>query len=200
MALVDRVRNILLTPRTEWTAIEGEAATVASIYTGYVVPLAAIPAIAGFIGLSVVGISFMGTRLQAPMGTGLTWAVVQYIASLAGVYVLALVIDALAPNFGGQKNQMQALKVAAYSGTASWVAGIFRIIPSLSILGILGLYSLYLLFLGLPALMKAPADKAMGYTVVVVIAAVVIFVVVGTIASRAVGMGGWGMQPDLTPR
>jgi hypothetical protein len=200
MALVDRVKNILLTPRTEWTAIEGEAATVASIYTGYVIPLAAIPALAGFIGLSVVGISMMGTRLQAPMGTGLTWALVEYLGSLAAVYVLALVIDALAPNFGGQKNQLLALKVAAYSATASWVAGVFRIIPSLSVLGILGLYSLYLLYLGLPALMKAPADKAMGYTVVVVIAAVVIFFLVGTIASRAVGFGGWGMQPDLTPR
>jgi Yip1-like protein len=200
MGLVDRVKNILLTPRTEWTAIESEPATVASLYMGYVIPLAAIPAIAGFIGMSVIGFGMMGTRLQAPMGTGLTWAVVEYIGSLAGVYILALVIDALAPNFGGQKNQMLALKVSAYSATASWVAGIFRILPSLSILGILGLYSLYLLFLGLPALMKAPAEKAMGYTVVVVIAAVVIFVVVGTIASRAVGFGGWGMQPDFTPR
>jgi Yip1-like protein len=200
MGLVDRVKNILLTPRTEWTAIESESATLASLYTGYVIPLAAIPAIAGFIGMSVIGFSMMGARLQAPMGTGLTWAIVEYIGSLVAVYVLALVIDALAPNFGGQKNQMQALKVAAYSATASWVAGIFRILPSLSILGILGLYSLYLLFLGLPTLMKAPAEKAMGYTVVVVIAAVVIFVIVGTIASRAVGFGGWGMQPDFTPR
>ncbi len=200
MGLVDRVKNILLTPRTEWTAIESESATVASLYTGYVIPLAAIPAVAGFIGMSVIGYSVMGTRLQAPMGTGLTWAIVQYIGSLAGVYVLALVIDALAPNFGGQKNPMLALKVAAYSATASWVAGIFNLIPGLSILGILGLYSLFLLFLGLPQLMKAPADKAMGYTVVTVIAAVVIFFVVGMIASRAVGFGGWGMRPDMMPR
>jgi hypothetical protein len=96
--------------------------------------------------------------------------------------VLALIIDALAPNFGGTQNQVQALKVAAYSSTASWVAGIFGLVPILSWLGILGLYTLYLLYLGLPVLMKAPEEKAMGYTVVVIIAAIVLFLVIGLVA------------------
>jgi hypothetical protein len=98
------------------------------------------------------------------------------------VYVLALIIDALAPNFGGVSNQVQALKVAAYSSTASWVAGIFGLIPPLSWLGVLGLYSLYLLYLGLPILMKSPPDKAAGYTGVVIIAAIVLFLVIGLVA------------------
>jgi hypothetical protein len=199
MALVDRVKRILLTPKTEWAVIDSEPATPASLYRGYAVPLAAIPAVAGFIGLSVVGISVLGSSFKIPMGTGLTWAAVRFLGALVGVYLLALIIDALAPSFGGQKNPIQALKVAVYSSTAAWLAGIFAIIPSLGVLGILGLYSLYLLYLGLPILMKAPQDKAIGYTLVVVIVGIVIFVVIGVVASRLAGFGGWGMRPDTIP-
>ena len=46
MALVDRVKNILLTPRTEWSAIAGETATVQGLYTGYIMILAAIGPVA----------------------------------------------------------------------------------------------------------------------------------------------------------
>jgi hypothetical protein len=116
--------------------------------------------------------------------------VISYILSLVGVYVLSLIIDALAPTFGGTKNPISALKVAAYSSTASWVVGIFTLIPALSVLGILGLYSLYLLYLGLPALMKAPQDKAIGYTLVVIVSAIVLFVVAGVITSRFVAFPG----------
>jgi hypothetical protein len=126
--------------------------------------------------------------------------VVQFVGSLAGVFILTLVIDALAPSFGGQKNQTQALKVAVYSSTAMWVAGVFNVFPSLSVLGILGLYSLYLLFLGLPVLMKAPQDKALGYTIVVVLGALVIYIVVGALAAQVAGFGGWGLgRPTLMP-
>lgn len=201
MALLDRVKAILLTPKQEWGVIDAEPATVGALYTGYVIPLAAIPALASFIGWSVVGISVpLGGSFKIPMGTGLTWAAVQYCGTLIGVYVLALIIDALAPSFGGQKNQIQALKVAVYSSTASWVAGIFAIIPSLGILGILGLYSLYLLFLGLPVLMKAPQEKALGYTVVAVIAAVVVFLLVGALANQVAGFGGWYGRPQMFPQ
>ncbi len=108
-----------------------------------------------------------------------------YVLTLVGVYVLALIIDALAPTFNGQKNQIQALKVAAYSSTASWVAGVFALVPGLRILTILGLYSLYLLYTGLPVLMKAPQDKAMGYTAVVIVAAIVLFMLVGIVAGES---------------
>jgi hypothetical protein len=112
--------------------------------------------------------------------------ILSYVLSLASVYVLALIIDALAPNFGGQKNFMQAFKVAAFAPTASWLAGIFYIIPVLSILALVGLYSLYLLYTGLPRLMKTPDDKAVPYTVVVIIVAIVLAIVVGALAGLAV--------------
>jgi len=187
MNLVARVKAILLTPRTEWPVIDGEAATVGSLYTGYIIPLAAIPAVASFIGLSLVGMHVLGVNIQVPVAAGIKGAIARYVLSLVATYVLALIIDALAPTFGGTKNSIGALKVAAYSSTAAWVAGIFSLLPSLSILGLLGLYSLYLLYLGLPAVMKAPQEKAMGYTVVVILCAIVLFVLVGWLAGMVMG-------------
>jgi hypothetical protein len=187
MSLVDRAKGILINPKNEWAVIDTEPATVGSLYSGYVIPLAAIPPVASFIGWSVLGISILGFRYRIATGTALTGAALQYVLGLAGVFVLALIIDALAPQFGGQKNQIQALKVAAYSSTASWIAGIFLLIPSLGILAALGgLYSLYLLFLGLPIVMKSPADKALGYTAVVVIVAIVLYVVIGMVVRGVV--------------
>lgn len=187
MSVVDRAKGILINPKNEWAVIDTEPATVGSLYTGYIVPLSAIPPIAMFIGWSLIGVSVLGFRYRIETGTALTGVAVQYVLGLAGVFVLALIIDALAPQFGGQKNQIQALKVAAYSSTASWIAGIFLLIPSLGILAALGgLYSLYLLFLGLPIVMKAPADKALGYTVVVVIVAIVLYVVIGLVVRSVV--------------
>lgn len=185
MNLVDRVKRILLSPRTEWEVIDAEPATLAQLYTGYILPLAAIGPVAQLIGYSVFGISvpFMGTY-RVPIGSAITSALVSYVLTLAATYVLALIIDGLAPTFNGQRSQIQALKVAAYSSTANWVAGIFLLIPALMILTILGLYSLYLLYLGLPVLMKSPRDKAMAYTVVVVVAAVVLFMLTGVLAGR----------------
>jgi hypothetical protein len=200
--LVDRVKGILLTPRKEWAIIDGESTTVAGLYSGYIIPLAAIPAIAGFIGMSVVGFgSVMGMSIKAPMGVGLEGAIARFVGALVGTYVLALIIDALAPTFGGQKSQIQALKVAAYSSTAAWLAGVFLIMPSLGMLSILGIYSLYLFFLGLPLLMKAPEDKALGYTVVVIVCAIVLYAVVGMIVGRLAGVGMWGApnNPFVTP-
>jgi Yip1-like protein len=184
MNLVERVKRILLSPKTEWEVIDAEQTTTAELYTKYIAPLAAIGPIAQFIGYSVFGIRVFGTTYRVPIGSGITTAIVTYALTLAGTYILALIIDALAPTFNGKRNQIQALKVAAYSSTASWVAGIFALIPGLRMLGILGLYSVYLLYLGLPVLMKTPRDRALAYTGVVLIAAIVLFMAVGIIANR----------------
>jgi hypothetical protein len=183
MALVDRVKNILLNPRQEWAVIDTEATTPVDLYKGYIIPLAAIGPIASFIGSTVFGyhLPFVGT-FRTPVGSALSALVVTYLLTLAGVYVLSLIIDALAPTFGGTKSHIQALKVSAYSSTASWVVGIFSLVPGLRWLGILGLYSLYLLYLGLPVLMKTPAEKAMAYTILVILAALVLFLVIGLVA------------------
>jgi hypothetical protein len=183
MALVDRVKNILLSPKQEWAVIDAEPTVPVDLYKQYIMPLAAIGPVAGMIGATVFGyrIPMMGT-IRAPIGQALSAMVVTYLLTLGGVYILALIIDALAPSFHGTKNQLQALKVAAYSSTASWVAGIFSLVPGLRWLGILGLYSLYLLYLGLPILMTAPEDRAVAYTILVILAALVLFLVIGLVA------------------
>lgn len=180
--IVQRAKDILFKPKETWPVIAAEPATTQSIYVPYVLLLAAIGPIAQFIGGQVFGITVFSVTYHPPLMGALVSAVLGYGLALVTVFLLALVIDALAPNFGGQKDQIQALKVAAYSGTAGWVAGIFGLIPALSLIGaLIGLYGLYLLYLGLPVLMKVPQDKALGYTVVVVIVAIVLFVIAGMV-------------------
>ena len=197
MALVDRVKNILLSPRTEWPVIDAEPATVASLYTGYIMPLAAIPVICQAIGMSTIGmtIPLIGTHYRTPIVSAITSAAVLYVFGLIAVFIVALIVDGLAPTFGGTKNQVQALKVVAYSYTASWGGGVFSLVPALGIIGFLfALYSLYLLYLGLPVLMKSPPDKAVGYTVVVVICTIVVtWVIFFAVAALGFGMGAGAM-------
>jgi len=187
MRLIERTKEVLLHPTSQWEVIAAEPASTAALYTQVIMPLAAIGPIATLIGWSVFGVSvpFAGTY-RVPLGANLGSAVVRYVLGLVAVFALALIIDGLAPSFGGQKSQVQALKVAAFSSTAAWLAGIFGLIPSLSMLGIVGVYSLYLLYAGLPIVMKTPPDQALGYAVMVIVSAVVMFVVIGVVASRFV--------------
>jgi hypothetical protein len=171
--LVARVQNILMKPAAEWDVIDGEPASIAGLYTGYACILAAIPAIAVLIQMALF--------LHNPI-LGVVIAAITYVSSLIGVFVMAFIIDALAPSFGAQKSQIQALKLTVYSYTASWVAGILNIVPVLGLLaGLAGLYGLYIMYLGLPKLMKSPADKTVGYFVVSIVVAIVVNIIIGFI-------------------
>ncbi len=201
MDLKTRAQNILLTPNTEWSVIATETTPTASLITSYVMPLAAIGAVAGFIGGSLVGVSlpFAGTY-RVPIATGLAGAVVVFVMGVVGVFVLSFIINALAPTFGAEKNPAQAAKVAIYSYTPAWLAGLFQIIPALGVLGILAaLYGLYLLYLGLQRVMKSPSDKAIGYTAVVVVCAIVLSIVAASIGGMIMApvamMSGVGAVP-----
>jgi hypothetical protein len=187
--LVDRVKAILLTPKTTWPVIAAERTTAQDIYLRYVAPLAAIGVIASFIGTVFVGISvpLLGT-VRVGVFAGLATAILHYLLTFASVFIVAWIVDALAPTFGGQKDSLAALKVAAYSLTPAWVAGILTLLPALGVIAaLLGLYGLYLLYLGLPVLMRAPADRALGYTVVVVICAIVVNIVISALIGVATG-------------
>ena len=182
MSLFDRAKKILLQPKQEWEVISGESTSLADLYTGYAMPLAAIGPVCSVIGLSVVGISLpiVGTY-RVPIMSSILSAIVQYALALAAVYILAIVIDNITPKFEGLRDMGQALKLATYSSTASWVAGIFILVPVLAILGLVGLYSIYLLYAGTPILMKVPREKAAIFTAVVIVAAIVIFTVMNMI-------------------
>jgi len=196
MSLVDRAKNICLTPNTEWPVIAAEPASTGTLMTGYVVPLAAIGAAAGFIGGSLVGrtLPFIGTY-RVPLMSGLVLAVFAVCMAVVGVFVLSFIINALAPTFGAEQNSTQALKVAVYSYTPAWIAGVLQIVPLLGLFAIFAaFYCIYLLYLGLPALMKCPPDKAVGYTAVVVICAIVLTVVLTGISAMFAGAGMLGAR------
>jgi len=187
MDIVTRAKNICLTPQTEWPIIAEEQTPTAELITGYVAPMAAIGAVAGFIGRSLIGLPFIGRQ---PIVSGVVFAVMVVVMSIVSCFVMSFIISALAPTFDGQKSTQQALKAAVYSYTPAWIAAVLNILPLLGILAILGgLYGLYLLYLGLPRLMKCPQEKAAVYTGVVVVCAIVLFVVVGTVTAAIGGVG-----------
>ena len=164
MSLRDRVKNILMQPQREWQVIAREPASVGELYLSYVAPLAAIGPLASVVGLSVIGYgSPVTARYRVALGSSVLQALVTYVSSL--------------------EDDLQAFKLAAYSSTAAWVAGVFRLIPALDVLVLLGLYSLYLLYLGVPVLMRVPERNVVGYTATVIIAAFAIFFVLGLINS-----------------
>jgi hypothetical protein len=182
MNLFERVKGILLNPRAEWAIIEREPGDMAYLFMNYVAILAAIPAICGFIGSSLIGISLPGLgTIRVPIVTGLVGAVVGYLLTFAMVYIVALLADLLAPTFQGQKNFESALKLVVYSYTPAWLVGVFLLIPSLGFLTILGLYGLYLLWTGIPPLMKAPQEKSIVYTLAIIVCAIVIGLIVGLV-------------------
>ena len=186
--LVDRVKSILMTPQTEWAVIDAEASTIGEIFRGYVVPLAAIGPVATLIGSLVFGHSLFGITYRPGIVGAIVTALISYALALGMTYVVALVIEALAPQFGAIKDRTRAYKVAAYGATASWVAGIFGIFPAIGFLSILGLFSLYLIWLGIPAVMKAPADKATPYTAVSILVMVVASLIVGAVTVPVAAM------------
>lgn len=182
MDLVERVKSIILKPSKTWPEIKEEKITISELYTSYAMILAAIPAVAQLIGYGVIGHSALGVHFRWGIGRALGHAILYYVLSLVGVYVVALITDALAPSFGSKKNILNAFKAVIFSMTPGWVGGIFYIIPSLSILTILaGLYGLYLFYLGLPLLMEAPKEKSLGYIIVVIVVTIIVYVIIGTI-------------------
>lgn len=184
MDLVQKVQSILLKPKEEWVRIKGESATVADLFMSYALVLAAIPAVSQFLGNVLIGrrLPFVG-YYKWSVGRALSSAVFTYLFSLAAVYLFALIINALAPNFASPQNMVNALKLAVYSMTPGWVAGIFYIIPALWILGILaGLYGLYILYLGFETpMMDTPKEKIMPYLGVSILVAIGLYVIIGLI-------------------
>jgi hypothetical protein len=175
MDVLARVKGILFTPETEWPVIEQEPGTPAHLFSNYMVYLAAIPPIAGFIGMSIIGVSVQGVgTFRVPLLGGLIAAI---------VYAIAIIIDQLAPRFGAQKDFGNALRVTVYSFTPYWVAGLCQLIPGLRFVGyVVAFFGVYLMWTGLPRLMKVPADKAIVYVVAAIVCAVAIMFVVGLIA------------------
>ena len=192
--LVGRAKGILFEPRTTWKEIDAEFTKPGEVWGRYIIPLAGLGAIARTIGMILFGkqVAFTSLTNQVPLTSAIVSGIVVLVVALLSVFVLSKIISLLAPGFGGQKNDVQGLKAAAYSSTAAWIGSIFAILPALNLVSILvSLYSVVLLYLGLPILMKAPAERAAAYTALVVVAAIVLFMVVGMVAAAVAGAAFW---------
>lgn len=187
--LITRAKGIIFNPRTVWPVAAEEPDSIRGLYLGYIAILAALPVIAGFIKNSLIGYGAFGVTVRTPVGMGIVGMIVRYVLSLVVVFVVALIVDALADTFQGQKNQVQALKAIGYAWTAAWIAGIAVIIPWIGwLIALAGaIYSIYLLHVGLPVTMKCPKDKATKYTALTVVISVVLSWVVGLIAASIIG-------------
>ena len=166
MNVVDRVKNILLNPKSEWETIKGESASIQQIYTRYLVIVAALPAVGQLLGMARFG-----------FGNSLRLAVTSYLVSLASVYVSALIVDNLANSFNSAKDMNQSFKLVAYALTPSYVAAVLAFLPGLGLLiGLAGAaYSVYIFYLGLPVLMRTPQDKVVPYMLAAFIVSIVVY-------------------------
>jgi len=187
--LIQRVINILTKPKEEWHVIAAEEPNTIKLIGGYVFILALIPAISGFIKYGILGVTIMGYTSQSIAG-GIQIAITQLLSALIGVFLLAWVIDLLAPSFDSTKNFGRSLQLAVYSSTAQWVAGILMLVSvTMSMLIVLiGLYAIYLMAVGMPVLKNTPQAKVVGYVVVTIIAMIVIGLLLGLTLTAILGL------------
>lgn len=184
--MIQRIKDILFKPKDTWPQIKAEATGIGQVFTGYAMILAALPAVCGFLGFTLIGQSYgpITGFFRIPFTAALVWAIVWYALTLVSLYINGLIINALAPSFGSKQSAVNAYKLAVYSATPGFIAGILSIIPALGILVMLiGLYSFYLLFVGMPIMMETPKEKHVGYFVVSLIIMLIIYFIVGGISS-----------------
>jgi hypothetical protein len=174
--IVERVKNILFNPKYEWEVIKSEITTVQELFTTYAVILAAVPAIAGWIGFSFSS--------WISVGSSFGWAIMTYFLSLIGAFAVGYIIDAFATTFGSTKDLIASMKVSVYAYTASWVGGIFNLFSFLSFLTLIaGIYSLVLMYYGLKTIKDVPDDKMTGYFITVVAVSIVVYLIIGGVTS-----------------
>jgi hypothetical protein len=187
--LVQRVINIITKPKQEWEVIAQEEPNTMKLIGGYAFILALIPAMAAFIKYGIIGFSFMGYTSRS-ISSGIQTGLIQLLSAVIGVYLLAWVIDLLAPSFDSQKNFGRSLQLAVYASTPQWVAGILLIFStSMSILIMLiSLYAIYLLAVGMPVLKGTPKEKVVGYVILTIIAMIVIALIMALILTAILGL------------
>jgi hypothetical protein len=165
-------KAILVDPAAAWLGIEKDLGDPAYLLSRYVAVLALIPALSSFVGATLIGVvAPSGAILRTDLFDGLFGAIFSYATSCAIVLLLGLIVHLLSPLFGGRRDFEDAFKLAAYSLTPLWLAGIFLLLPGLRFLLLTGVYGIYLFWLGTPRLTKVPEGQAVNFTVIIVICA-----------------------------
>ena len=186
MNLQARVTGILTRPSTEWPLIAADPSDVPTLYREYIGVLAAIPAVCLLLGLSLIGVPFLG---RIGVTTALVAAIMTYVTALASAYIAALVVEKLAPTFQSTGNIAQALKLVAHAYTPVWVAGVLYLFVALAPLAVLAAaYAIYLFYLGLSPVMKTPPDKVVPYMIVSALVVIVVNIVLRLLMSAIGGV------------
>lgn len=193
-SLIDRAKNILLNPKAEWARIATESTQIGPLLMGYVLPLAAIGALASVIG----GMLFLGMLFgAAALIPALIGAVISVAITLLSVFLYGILINALASSFGSQPNQMRANQLAAYAFTGALIGSWGAIIPFMGWLFALagGIYSIVLFYMGLTPMMQTPEDKRVLYTIVLALIAIVVswvfaLLMASLLLATGLGIGG----------
>jgi hypothetical protein len=191
-----RLKGMLIAPKAEFAQIAAAGTATSRIYTGFVMPLALLDALIGFIHVSIVGTAepLTGT-VRVPVTGGLLTALLVFAFGLLGIGVVAWVIDALAPFFGAVPDRRLASATAAYASTPIWLATVLVPFPTVwapvEVLAVM--YHTWLLYVGLRVLMRAARDRVLGYATTVVLCTILLEIVF-TMASTALS-GGTHMNP-----
>ena len=199
--LLARVKNMVLTPRTEWPVVASETTSIGQLYVSYVAPLALFAAVLAFIHVTLIGVHVpFGGTIRQPFSMGVTSLVFTLVGAFVGLLIVGVVINALAPTFGGVRDLRQAVKTAAYAFTPAWLGALFGLLPAFSTLLQLAAdcYAVYVLYLGLPVVMQGKQEKAAGYTATVVVCTIVLGFVIGAVMA-GVGIATGGALAHLTP-
>jgi len=195
MKLIERVKNIILSPNTEWGIVDQESDTPVSLLKSYLLPLGIAGAIATFIGSGIVGTTVLGVKIGGTLAYGLNQAIISLLAVVGGFYIAIYVIDMLAPTFKSEKDLNKTSQLVAYSNTPTLLGTLLAIFPSISWIGALfGLYGFYLLFVGLPVLKKTPEQQRMPYIIVTILVLLVVYFAIGAILT-AILMPIFGISP-----
>jgi len=187
--IIQRVINILTKPKQEWEVIATEHPNAMKLIGGYALILALIPALSAVIKYGIIGSSFMGYTSRS-FGMGIQTGLVQLLSAVIGVYLLAWVIDLLAPSFESEKNFGRSLQLAVYASTPQWVAGILLLLSTTMsmLIMVIGLYAIYLLAVGMPVMKNTPKDKVVGYVALTIVAMIVIGIVLALILAAILGL------------
>ena len=177
MNLINRVKGILVSPKTEWLVIATENQSMSTLITSYTLPLALVAAAANFIGYGFI----WGA---ASITWGLYFAVSVAVSAIISVVISSYVVDALAPSFGSEKNLNRSAQLVAYGATPGIVGSVLNIFPPIAFIGMLfALYGIYLWYLGLTPIKKTPDDKRIAYLVVCFVVLFVVYFLIGLVFS-----------------
>jgi hypothetical protein len=202
MNLIERVKNMIITPKTEWEVVATEDPNPSKVVMGYVLPIAIVVAIAAFIGYGLIGTRILGFRFRSTE-LGLYSAISTLLSSILTVFITAFVVDALAPSFSSEKNFGRSVQLVAYGSTPGMVAGIFNILPSIALIFTIvgGIYGLYVIYLGMGPIKKTPEEKRALYLVICILALILVYVLLGVLIQAilrpAFGIGYPGMDVDF---